>query len=84
MSIRLEINGQTEQLILDQIKQGTFGSPDEVVDEAVRLLSQKGSQVTRQAQMPRQGGQWKGLVQIRPDFDELPADLQEAFGMRDA
>ena len=31
---------------------------------------------------PRQGGQWKGQVVIRPDFDELPDDLAEAFGVR--
>jgi len=33
---------------------------------------------------PRQGGQWKGRVVIAPDFDLLPEDLQEAFGMKDA
>ena len=30
----------------------------------------------------RQGGQWKGQVAIAADFDELPDDLAEAFGMR--
>ena len=29
----------------------------------------------------RQGGQWHGRVRIAPDFDELPADLGEAFGL---
>lgn len=29
----------------------------------------------------RVGGQWKGRVFIAPDFDELPPDLTEAFGM---
>ena len=33
---------------------------------------------------PRQGGQWKGRVVIAPDFDLLPDDIQEAFGMRDS
>lgn len=31
----------------------------------------------------RQGGQWKGRVQIGDDFDELPDDLAEAFGVRE-
>lgn len=35
-----------------------------------------------QAERPRRtGGQWKGQVRIAPDFDVLPADLAEAFGM---
>ncbi len=30
---------------------------------------------------PRQGGQWRGRVRISPDFDELPPDIGEAFGI---
>ena len=30
---------------------------------------------------PRVGGQWKGRVKIADDFDDLPLDLAEAFGM---
>lgn len=30
---------------------------------------------------PRLGGQWKGLVRIAEDFDELPADIAAAFGI---
>jgi len=33
---------------------------------------------------PREGGQWKGRVVIAPDFDLLPDDIQEAFGMKDS
>ncbi len=33
---------------------------------------------------PRQGGQWKGRVVIAPDFDLLPDDIQEAFGIKDS
>jgi len=29
----------------------------------------------------RQGGQWRGQVAIAQDFDVLPDDIQEAFGM---
>jgi prevent-host-death family protein len=30
---------------------------------------------------PRVGGQWKGRVAIAEDFDTLPDDIAEAFGM---
>jgi predicted DNA-binding antitoxin AbrB/MazE fold protein len=30
---------------------------------------------------PRQGGWLKGRVTIAPDFDELPDEIREAFGM---
>jgi prevent-host-death family protein len=30
---------------------------------------------------PRTGGQWKGRVKIADDFDSLPDDIAEAFGM---
>jgi prevent-host-death family protein len=29
----------------------------------------------------RKGGQWRGQVHITPDFDELPPNLREAFGL---
>ena len=33
---------------------------------------------------PRRGGQWHGRVKIADDFDELPAELTDAFaGRRD-
>ena len=33
---------------------------------------------------PRRGGQWRGRVRIAADFDELPAELTDAFaGRRD-
>jgi len=30
---------------------------------------------------PRQGGWWMGQLTVAPDFDELPEDIREAFGM---
>ena len=30
---------------------------------------------------PRVGGQWEGKGWMAPDFDELPDELAEAFGM---
>lgn len=31
----------------------------------------------------RQGGWWKGKVEIAPDFDELPDEIAESFGTCD-
>jgi len=50
------------------------------------IISQEGKPVARlipyrQADGPRQGGQWRGQVRIAPDFDELPPNLGEAFGL---
>lgn len=33
---------------------------------------------------PRQPGALRGRIRIAEDFDELPEDLQEAFGMGDS
>ena len=32
---------------------------------------------------PRQGGQWHGRIRIARDFDDLPPDFGEAFGLAD-
>lgn len=32
---------------------------------------------------PRRGGQWRGKVKIKPDFDQLPQDIAAALGMVD-
>lgn len=31
---------------------------------------------------PRAGGQWKGRVELAEDFDALPDEAAEAFGMK--
>jgi prevent-host-death family protein len=31
---------------------------------------------------PRRGGQWRGKIKIRADFDELPDDIASALGMK--
>ena len=35
----------------------------------------------RQAEGQRKGGQWHGQVRIAPDFDKLPPNIGEAFGL---
>lgn len=64
--------------------QGGVVIPDESVTLAdgtevrIEVVIESGREKKR-----RQGGQWKGQVQIAPDFDELPDDIAEAFGMKD-
>ena len=29
----------------------------------------------------RKGGQWKGKIKIKSDFDKLPKDIEAAFGI---
>lgn len=36
-----------------------------------------------EAKSKRVGGQWRGKVWMADDFDEMPADLRDAFGMND-
>jgi len=50
------------------------------------VIAQAGKPVARlvsyhQANGPREGGQWRGQVHISPDFDDLPPNLREAFGL---
>jgi prevent-host-death family protein len=37
----------------------------------------------RESRGPRRGGQWRGKVEIKPDFDQLPEDIAATFGMLD-
>jgi len=76
--MRIEIRGRTEQMIQDQLARGAYSTPQQVVEEAVRRLVQSGVSTSTK---PRQGGQWHGQVVIADDFDDLPDDLQKAFGM---
>jgi hypothetical protein len=55
--------------------------PDGTVARVDLLTTDQNASVPPQ---PRHGGQWKGRVVIAPDFDLLPDDIQEAFGMKDS
>ena len=50
------------------------------------VIARAGKPVARlvsyhQANSPREGGQWRGQVRISADFDDLPPNLREAFGL---
>ncbi|NLF07473.1 MAG: type II toxin-antitoxin system prevent-host-death family antitoxin [Pirellulaceae bacterium] len=50
------------------------------------VIAQGGKPVARivpyeRTNEPRKGGQWKGKIRIAPDFDELPSDIGNAFGV---
>lgn len=61
-----------------------------LIDQAMRgeevVIAKAGLPVVRLVPIrgdatPRVGGQWKGRIKIADDFDTLPDDLAEAFGM---
>jgi prevent-host-death family protein len=50
------------------------------------VIAQAGKPVARllpyrEPEKLREGGQWRGQVQIAEDFDDLPPNLREAFGV---
>lgn len=71
-------------LVHGQVSNGSI-IPDEPLQlpEGVRvtLEVQTEADATSLKAQPRQGGWWKGKVQIADDFDNLPADIAKAFGM---
>ncbi len=62
------------------VKSGRFPDEDAAYARALELLRQVDRSTARPEK--RQGGQWKGQVTIAPDFNDLPDDLAESFGMK--
>jgi len=79
--VTVNIPAELASFVQQAIASGKFTSQEQVVGEALRLLQQQ------QAEPPpakkRVGGQFKGQIFIADDFDELPDDIAEAFGMKD-
>ena len=67
----------------DSIRRAASAAGFDDVNQYVlsRLL---GAEVAGATREPRKGGQWSGRVVIADDFDELPGDLKDAFGMTNA
>ena len=60
--------------------------PGKVAPKVGAVIARAGKPVARlvpyrQAEGPREGGQWRGQVHVAPDFDELPPNIGEAFGL---
>ena len=73
--------------LMGRVRNGVvvFDQPVQVPDGTVARVDLLTPDQTAAVQsQPRQGGQWKGQVVIAPDFDLLPDDIQEAFGMKDS
>ncbi len=53
-----------------------------LIDQAIQgeevVIAKAGMPVVR---LVRPGGQWKGRIKIAEDFDSLPGDIADAFGM---
>ncbi|MCA9427799.1 MAG: type II toxin-antitoxin system Phd/YefM family antitoxin [Candidatus Omnitrophica bacterium] len=61
--------------LIERVSQGeeiVIGKAGRPVAKLVPYTSEPG---------PRKLGLWKGKVRIADDFDELPTDIAEAFGM---
>lgn len=64
----------------EAVKSGRFPDEEAAYARALELLQQCEPSAARTER--RQGGQWKGQVTIASDFDDLPDDLAESFGMK--
>lgn len=78
-----DIPSEFEEVIRSAVASGEFKSPEDAILRALQLLTQEQANVSPSSTSERQGGQWKGQIQIADDFSQLPTDMQEAFGMGD-
>ena len=76
----MTIRGRVQNGVVVPDKPGTLPEGAAV---SVAIINEATSTAKRPADHPRQGGVWKGQVAIADDFDELPDDLAEAFGVRE-
>lgn len=72
-------------VLMGHVRNGKIVADDPVAlpeGASVRIEVVVGNTTPPQPQpAPRQGGQYAGQIWMAPDFDEWPADLQEALGM---
>ena len=62
--------------LIESVQQGEEVIINKAGKPVARLVPYQG------AKSPRQPGALKGLIHIAPDFDELPSDIAESFGMQ--
>jgi len=62
------------------VKAGHFKDAESAIQRALELLRLDTGAPSADAR--RQGGQWKGQVSVAPDFDDLPDDISESFGIQ--
>ena len=67
--------------IEEAVKSGRFADEETAIARILELLHQNET-VPPTATRKRLGGQWKGQVTISPDFDDLPDDIAESFGIQ--
>jgi putative addiction module CopG family antidote len=84
VSVTIDLPSDLEKFVKQVVASGSFGSAEEVIRKALQLLQAQEPNFKSESPQCRQGGQWKGRLHIAEDFDELPHDIAEAFGIRDA
>lgn len=77
----INVPKEIKTYIEQAVAAGKFSSPEELIREAVELLQQRGEPHPSGSEK-RQGGQWRDQVHIAADFDELPEDFAEPFGIQ--
>lgn len=81
LDMLIDIRGKSEEVIQRLVASGRYETPAEAVEALLEKCAE--TEMPEPAAEPRKGGQWRGRVQIAEDFDELPAELHESFGMDD-
>ena len=71
-----ELQGYIEQAV----QSGRFADEEAVIRCALELLRR--NEKSQEAPQKRSGGQWHGQVVIGQDFDDLPPDVAESFGVQ--
>ena len=80
----MQINIQDSKISLSELVKRALAGEDVIIDgtegKPVAKLIPYEEPPTKKF---RRGGQWKGRVKIADDFDELPKEIAQAFGMED-
>ena len=79
----MQINIHEFEPRLSQLVERVIAGEKIILDKAGKPVAKLIPYEEPPIKKPRRGGQWKGRVKIADDFDELPPEIAEAFGMED-
>ena len=79
----MQINIHEFEPRLSQLVERVIAGEEIILDKEGKPVAKLIPYEEPRTKKPRCGGQWKGRVKIADDFDELPKEIAEAFGMED-
>ena len=79
----MQINIHEFEPRLSQLVERVIAGEEIILDKEGKPVAKLIPYEEPRTKKPRRGGQWKGRVKIADDFDELPKEIAEAFGMED-